>query len=71
MGIREDRKNYRGISLINTGYRVYAEIMYHILKTTGGNIIGYEQCGIKTGRSNSNNIFTFYNVAMNKNGISN
>jgi sorting nexin-29 len=54
-GNRKDCDNYRGISLLNSGYKIYAK---NILNKYYDNIIGEEQNGFRKGRSCCDGYFT-------------
>jgi sorting nexin-29 len=54
---RHDCNNYRGISLLNVAYKVYAKIMIRRLKTINEHVLSDEQYGFCKGRSYSGFIF--------------
>lgn len=56
-GDRNNCENYRGISLLNSIYKVYAKIINKRLKVISENLLSEEQCGFRTGRSTSDNVF--------------
>jgi sorting nexin-29 len=43
--------NYRGITLLNTAYKVFSNILYTRLKTYAEKIIGSYQCSFREGKS--------------------
>ncbi len=56
-GLRTICENYRGISLLNTTYKVYAKIINNKLKKIMEAISLEEQTGFRKGRSCSDNMF--------------
>lgn len=50
--------NYRGITLLQTGYKVFSRILYNRLKSYTEEIIGDYQCGFRHNRSTIDHIFT-------------
>ena len=56
-GKRDDCSNNRGISLLNSGYKIYAKIITRF-KTISEAILFEEQNGFRIGRSCINNVFT-------------
>ena len=50
--------NYRGISLLNTVYRIYSRILSNTLKSISHALILKEQNGFRKGRSSIDSIFT-------------
>jgi sorting nexin-29 len=57
-GKRDDCSNYRGISILNSGYNIYAKIITQRLKTISEAILLEEQSGFRRGRSCIDNVFT-------------
>lgn len=57
-GDQKDPKNYRGISLLNSCYKIYAQILNEKLKLYTENFIDEEQCGFRKGRSCIDAAFT-------------
>lgn len=49
--------NYRGISLLNTGYKVFAKVLYNRIVPHAENVIGEYQCGFRPDRSTTDQIF--------------
>jgi sorting nexin-29 len=49
--------NYKGISLLNVAYKVYAKIITRRLNIINGYTLPEEQCGFRKGRSFSDCIF--------------
>ena len=54
----DDCSNYRGISLLNSGYKIYAKIITQHLKTISEAILLEEQNGFRRGRSCIDKVFT-------------
>jgi len=50
--------NYRGISHLNSGYKIYANIITQHFKTISRAILLEEQNGFRIGRSCIDNVFT-------------
>ena len=62
---REDKlqcKNYRGISLLCTGYKILTTVLNNRLKKYTEHIIGEYQAGFRTGKSTTDQIFTVKNL---------
>ena len=57
-GKRDDCSNYRGISLLNSGYKIYAKVITQHFKTISEAILLEEQNGFRIGRSCIDNVFT-------------
>lgn len=57
-GNREKCSNYRAITLLNTAYKIVANLVNHQLKAHAENIIGDYQNGFRPGRSTINAIHT-------------
>jgi sorting nexin-29 len=55
---RDDCSNYKGISLLNSGYKIYGKIITQRLKTTSEAILLEEQNGFRRGRSCIDNVLT-------------
>jgi dTDP-4-amino-4,6-dideoxygalactose transaminase len=53
-----NHENYRRISLLNTGYKIYASIIKNKLTKFYENLIGEEQNGFHKGRSYSDGYFS-------------
>lgn len=54
--------NYRGITLLNTGYKVIANILYERLRPWAEQIIGEYQSGFRSGRSTNDQIFVLRQI---------
>ena len=55
-------KNYRGLSLLCTGYRILTTVINNRLKKYTEHIIGEYQAGFRTGKSTTDQIFTVQNL---------
>jgi len=56
-GKRDNSSNYRGISLLNSGYKIYAKIITQRFKTISETSLLVEQNGFRIGRSCIDNVF--------------
>jgi hypothetical protein len=56
---RNDFNNYRGISQLNSCYKIYSEILINRISKISKNIISNNQHGFRKGRSCTDCIFTF------------
>jgi sorting nexin-29 len=65
---RRECKNYRGISLLNTVYKMYSRIVNKRLGTISEALLE-EQNGFRTGRSTTDNIFILQQVFEKKKGV--
>jgi len=54
--------NYRGVSLLNTAYKILSNILFARIAPFAGNIIGNYQCGFRKKRSTTNQIFTLRQI---------
>lgn len=61
-GDRNNCENYRGISLLNTSYKLYTKMINERLKTITEEIILEEQNGFRKGRSCNDNVFTIKQI---------
>ena len=61
-GNKNDCGNYRGISLIDTAYKIYAKILNNRIKTIMEHLIGEEQMGFRKGRSTIDGVFTLQQI---------
>ena len=50
--------NYRGISILNTAYKILSVILFERLKPYLSSIIGPYQCGFRPGKSTVDQMFT-------------
>jgi sorting nexin-29 len=57
-GKRDECSNYRGISLLNSGYMIYSKIITQRFKTILEAILLEDQNGFRIGRSCIDNVFT-------------
>ena len=55
-------KNYRGISLLRTGYKILTTVLNNKLKKYTEHIIGEYQAGFRAGKSTTDQIFTVKNL---------
>jgi len=55
-------KNYRGISLLCTGYKILTTVINNGLKKYTEHKIGEYQAGFRTGKSTTDHIFTVKNL---------
>jgi sorting nexin-29 len=51
-------ENFRGITLLNTGYKISSNILYERLKPFVENILGHYQKGFRAGKSTTDQIFS-------------
>ena len=56
----EMAKNYRGVTLLNTSYKIYAMVLADRLKEEAEKILPESQAGFRKGRSTIDNIFTLH-----------
>ena len=61
-GNKNECKNYRGIALLNTAYKIYASIIKKKLQPIAETIIGEEQNGFREGRSCTDASFTIKQI---------
>ena len=54
--------NYRGVSLLNTAYKILSNILFARISPFTENIIGNYQCGFWKNRSTTNQIFTLRQI---------
>ena len=59
--------NYRGISLLNSGYKIYTKIIAQCFKTISEAILLEEQNGSRIGRSRIDKVFTIKPLTKNTN----
>jgi len=55
-------ENYRGICLLNSAYKVFAQLLYQRLLPVAEGVIGEYQAGFRPGRSTSDQIFTIRQI---------
>jgi len=58
--------NYRGVSLLNTAYKILSNILFARISPFAENIIGNNQCGFRKNRSTTNQIFTLRHIGKDK-----
>jgi len=54
--------NYRGVSLLNTAYKILSNILFARISPFAKNIIGNYQCGFRKNGSTANQIFTLRQI---------
>ena len=54
---RDECSNYRGISLLNSGYKIYGKVITQLFKTILKAIIFEQQNGLRIGRSCIDSVF--------------
>jgi hypothetical protein len=55
-------ENYRGISLLNVGHKIYAKVINKRLQTVSDTLLLEEQNGFRPGRSCIDNVFTIKQI---------
>ena len=61
-GSAKDCTNYRGISILNTAYKILSRILCEKLKPYVSNAIGPYQCGFMPGKGTTDQIFTLRQI---------
>ena len=61
-GQRSNCDHYRGISLLNTGYKIYSRILVKRLKNIIETILSEEQSGFRPSRSCIDNVFSLQQI---------
>ena len=61
-GDRTNCNNYRGLSMLNTAYKVLSRVIYKRLETSMNIICGEYQAGFRTNRGTTDHIFTIRQV---------
>jgi hypothetical protein len=68
-GVKTDRNNYRGISLLSTAYKILSNILLARLTPHVNEIIGDHQCGFRRNRSTADQIFYIRQILEKKMGV--
>jgi len=68
-GDKTDCKNYRGISLLPTTYKILSNILFSRLIPYAKKIIGDHQCGFRRNRLSIDHIFCIRQILKKKMGI--
>lgn len=61
-GSAKECKNYRGISILNTAYKILSRILCEKLKPYVSSAIGPYQCGFMPGKGTTDQIFTLRQI---------
>jgi hypothetical protein len=61
-GDKLDRKNYRGICLLNVTYKVFAKILYDRLLPHANAAVQHYQAGFQSGKSTSDKLFALRQI---------
>jgi hypothetical protein len=65
-GDKTDCRNYRGISLLSTSYKILSNILLARLTPYADKIIGHHQCGFRRNRSTTDQIFYIRQILAKK-----
>jgi len=63
-GEKSERSNYRGISLLNTAYKILAIVINNTLTTYAEDLLSQEQNGFRRNRSTMDNIFIMRQILV-------
>jgi sorting nexin-29 len=61
--------NYRGVSILNTAYKIFSSTLFMRISPFAKNIIGNYQCGCWKNRSTINQIFTLGQILEKTKGF--
>lgn len=65
-GTRNNTGNYRGISLLNTVYKIYSKIINERLRKISESILIEEQAGFRKGRSCMDDVFSLKQIIQKR-----